>query len=111
MEIEPLEVFSRDSNYAVVKPPGRRYPGCVIQGDSLAILCGMAKRIAEFARSIEIADEDVLESIQELNNALVGRFLHYQEVLGKHGIDFPHVHPFSQTDLVKLLADDDDAAV
>lgn len=70
----------------------------------------MAMRIADFARSIEIADEDVLENIQELNNALVGRLLHYQEVLLKHGVDFPHVHSFSETDLVQLLPDDDDAA-
>ena len=108
MEIEPLEVFARDSNYAVIKPPGRHYPGCVIQGDSLAILCRMAKNIAEFARTIEINDEDVLENIQELNNSLVGRLLHYQEVLSRHGIDFPHVHPFAATDLVQLLPEDDE---
>ena len=110
MEIEPLEVYARDSNYAVVKPPGRQYPGCVIQGDSLAILCRMAKRIAEFAGTIEIDDEDVLENIQELNNALVGRLLHYQDVLSRHEIDFPHVHPFSETDLVHLLPENDDPA-
>ncbi len=110
MEIEPLEVFASDSNYAVIKPPGRQYPGCVIQGDSLAILCRMAKRIAEFASTIEIDDKDVLENIYELNNALVGRLLHYQEVLGRHGIDFPHVHPFSETDLVQLQQDDDEPA-
>jgi hypothetical protein len=110
MEIEPLEVFASDSNYAVIKPPGRQYPGCVIQGDSLAILCRMSKRIAEFARTIEIDDEDVLENIQELNNALVGRLLHYQNVLGLHDIDFPHVHPFSETDLVQFLPDNEDPA-
>jgi len=110
MEIEPLEVFARDSNYAVIKPPGRHYPGCVIQGDSLAILCRMAMHIADFARSNDIADEDVLESIQELNNALVGRLLHYQDILLKHGVDFPHVHSFSETDLVQLLPDYNDTA-
>ncbi len=66
--------------------------------------------IADFARSNDIADEDVLESIQELNNALVGRLLHYQDILLKHGVDFPHVHSFSETDLVQLLPDYNDTA-
>jgi len=30
MEIEPLEVFARDSNYSVIKPPSRQYPGWVL---------------------------------------------------------------------------------
>ncbi len=108
MEIEPLEVFARDSNYAVIKPPGRQYPGVVIQGDSLAILCRMAKNIAECARTTETKNKDLLENIQELSNALIGRLLHYQEVLSRHEIDFPYVHPFSETDLVHLLPEDDE---
>ncbi|MBL8827879.1 MAG: hypothetical protein JNM18_12960 [Planctomycetaceae bacterium] len=103
MDIEAIEVFAHDSNFAVMKPPGRHYPGCVIQGDSLATLCRMANRITEFARSTEIDDEDVLWDIQELNNALIGRLLHYQDVLRRHNIDFPHVNAFSETDLVQLL--------
>ena len=35
MDMQPLEVYAADSNYAVVKPPGRHYPGAVIQGDGL----------------------------------------------------------------------------
>ena len=38
MEVQPLEVYATDSNYAVVRPPGRHYPCSVIQGDSLSIL-------------------------------------------------------------------------
>ncbi len=61
----------------------------------------MSRQIVEFARATKIDDEDVLENIQELNNALVGRILHYQHVLGgTHAIDLPHIHPFSETDLV-----------
>lgn len=108
MEVEPLEIYARDSNYAVIKPPGRHYPGCVIQGDSLAILCRMAKNIASFAANANIEDEDFLDNVQELNNSLVGRLLHYQTVLANHGIDFPHVHPFNENDLVELLPSDDD---
>lgn len=48
----------------------------------------------------------MLENIQELNTAILGRLLHYQEVLRRHGIDFPHVHSFSGTDAVLSLSDD-----
>lgn len=105
MDIEPLEVYSRDSNFAVIKPPGRNYPGCVIQGDSLANLCRMAKNIAAFTVNSNIDDEDFLDNVQELTNSLIGRLLHYQDVLTNHGIDFPHVYPFDRGDLVELLPD------
>jgi hypothetical protein len=108
MEIEPLEVYARESNYAVIKPPGRNYPGCVIQGDSLASLCRMAGAIAKFAASSKIKNDDFLRTVQELNNSLVGRLLHYQEVLSQHGIAFPHVQAFDTNDLVALVREDDD---
>ena len=107
MDIEPLEVYAGDSNYAVIKPPGRNYPACVIQGDSLANLCRVAKNIAEFAANSKIDDRDFLGNVQELTNSLVGRLLHYQDVLSKHGIDFPYVHPLDRNDLIEFVPDDD----
>ncbi len=108
MEIEPLEIYARDSNYAVIKPPGRNYPASVIQGDSLGTICRMANAIARFVKNANIDDEDFLGNVQELNNSLVGRLLHYQDVLAKHGIPFPHVHPCTDDDLVELLPDGND---
>jgi len=107
MEIEPLEVYARDSNYAVIKPPGRNYPGAVIQGDSLGILCRNALRIVSHIQSGDTTSEDFRGEVEELTNALIDRMLHYQAVLESHGVDFPHVHPFSETDRVELVPDDD----
>lgn len=107
MERELLEVYSRDSGCAIVKPPGRKYPGCVIQGDSLAILCGLAKGIAESVQRGSTADGDLRSDIQALANSLIDLLLHYQQVLGSHGIDLPYSRPFSESDLVRLLPDDD----
>src|SRR5690349_8688111 len=107
MEIESLEVYSRDSNYAVIKPPGRKFPGCVLQGDSLSILCGLSKNIANFIKGSGIQDEEFLGDVQELNQLLVGRILHYQRVLTEHGIEYPHVYPFTENDIVTLLPDTD----
>lgn len=38
MERKELEVFSEASNYGIVRMPGRQFPGCVVQGDSLSIM-------------------------------------------------------------------------
>ncbi len=97
--------FPRDSNYAVIKPPGRNYAGCMIQGDSLVNPCRMAKNIATFTVNSDIDDKDFHDNVQEFTNSLVGRLLHYQDVLTKNGVDFPHVHPFEKDNLVELVSD------
>ena len=109
MEVLPLEVYATDSNFAVVKPPGRHYPGCVIQGDSLRILCGLAIGVAERFRDHGHEDDEFLGNIDELVQSLVGRLLHYQQVLLAHGIELPYSQPVSKADLVRLLPDFPDA--
>ena len=110
MDIEPLEVYSRDSNYAVIKPPGRNYPGAVIQGDSLAILARMANEIARAVGEDRAMGEEFLANVEELNNLLVDRALHYQGVLEAHGIELPYVHAFSPDHLIELFPEDDAAS-
>ena len=107
MEIESLEVYSRTSNFAVIKPPGRHYPGTVIQGDSLGILCRNALRIVEHINNDDTTSDDFRGEVEDLTNSLVDRILHYQAVLEEHGIDFPHVRAFSNADRVQLVPDDD----
>ena len=111
MEVQPLEVYATDSNYAVVKPPGRQFPGAVIQGDCLRHLCGLAVDIARWFRDTGPTDDpEVLGEVQELAELLVGRLLHYQRVLQAHGIELPYTLPLTEADLVRLLPDDPDAA-
>lgn len=93
MEVKQLEVFSEDSNFGVVRMPGRSYPGCVVQGDSLFILWGMARQVAEAVRDGSARGEDFCEAVEELHDALLGRLQHYQEVLRREGIDLPYVRP------------------
>lgn len=100
MEVKPVEVYCEDSNYAVMKPPGRRFPGAVIQGDSLAILARNALRAVTRLRELQVDDDDLRGELVELTNELVGRVLHYQMVLEQHGIEFPHVHPLTQSDII-----------
>ncbi|WP_442507540.1 DUF6959 family protein [Novipirellula sp. SH528] len=107
MEIEPLEVYARDSNYAIIKPPGRNYPGTVIQGDSLGILARMANNIARAVAEDRAHGEDFLDNVQELNNLLIGRALHYQSVLEAHGIAYPITPAMTEDQLVNFFPDDD----
>jgi hypothetical protein len=104
MEVQPLEVYATDSNYAVVKPPGRHFPGSVIQGDSLSNLCDMALRVAAWFRDEGSTDDpEVLGNVQDLTELLVGRLLHYQQVLAVHGIKLPYARPLTELDLIRLL--------
>jgi len=103
MKLVELEVFSEASNHTVVRSSGRRFPGSVIQGDSLSILCQEAKKIAEQVRSLEFNDEEFLYLVQEHQEKLLGRLLHYQQVLAEHDISLPYVVPAQESDMVVLV--------
>lgn len=103
MEMKPLEIYSEESNYAIVRMPGRNLPGCVVQGDSLAILCRSAKRIAARIKEKGIDDEELLGEVEDLNNSLLDRLLHYQQVLQQHGLNLPYYPAASKEDFVRLL--------
>lgn len=109
MNVEPLEVYAADTNYAVIKAPGRRFPGCVIQGDSLQILCGRALSIAKRVRDHGPQDDEFLRDLQDLVDSLAGRLLHYQRVLQAHEIELPYGRPITEADMVRLLPEDEDA--
>lgn len=103
MKLIELEVFSEASNYAVIRPSGRRFPGSVIQGDSLSVLCAEAKEISEQIRSLQLEDEELLYLVQEHQEKLLGRLLHYQQVLIEHGFSLPYAVPAQESDLVVLV--------
>lgn len=106
MEVQSLEVYATDSNYSIIKPPGRNFPGCVIQGDSLAILGRAIRGIAKRAQRISATDPELVHDIVDLNNALVDRLLHYQQLLAAHGISLPYGSPFGIDDMIPLPAAD-----
>ena len=109
MQVLALEVYSIDSNYVVAKAPHRNYPGCLIQGDSLSILCTSALSIAERIQHCGINDEELLGEFQLLTNSLIGRVLHYQRVLDEHRIGYLYGGKFSEDDLVQLVPSDSDS--
>ena len=97
METKPLDVFSEASNFGIVRMPGRRFPGCVIQGDSLSILLSAAEVV--WRESQGINNQSLSEAACELYNALKSRLDHYEQVLTGHKMELP----YSRSDASRLL--------
>lgn len=87
MRTENVEIYSDASNAAVMRHPGRRFPGILIQGDTLHILCKQADLACPAAR--DVIGEEQYEELNELRNTLWGRLNHYKVVLTEHGIPLP----------------------
>lgn len=104
-----LEVYSDTSNQAVVQAPGRRFPGSVIQGDSLAILCASAQQLSLWIEANSDANDDVRWLAQGLQEALLSRLLHYQSTLKESGLDLPYMKNASPSDLVVLVEQEADS--
>ena len=89
MQVIALEVYSTDSNFAVLKPPGRKFPGSVIQGDSLALLASAANHLSERLAQVS-GDAELLQAVTELRDQLEARLRHYEAVLTEHGMSLPY---------------------
>lgn len=81
MRTEAVEIYSDETNRAVMRHPGRKFPGVLIQGDTLFALCAMAD---EACAKVESNRE-----LDSLRNALSDLLLHYKIVLGEHEIRLP----------------------
>jgi len=87
MHIEPVEIYSDATNAAVMRHPGRHFPGVLVQGDSLYSLCRRADSICKEAKSR--VDGKSFHELNELRNALWGFLTHYKTVLGEHRMPLP----------------------
>jgi hypothetical protein len=77
-----IEVFCEEPNFAVVRIPSRKFPGVVIQGDSLLDLVGTAKEV------IDLLADDVEEAkgaLAYLHDELNWRLEWYQKVMKDNG--------------------------
>ena len=85
---ESAELLSRGINYAVVQLPGRRFPGVVVQGDSLNNLVVQLQKLRSLAESH--ADEELTGGLTELHDILREASLHYERVCLERGIELPY---------------------
>ncbi len=86
-----LDVYSKATNRAVIRPPGRRFPGLVIQGDTLSALVKRARELLESAR--RLGHDDLIDQAEGLSRDLDAFVKHYERVLARHGIDLPYTGP------------------
>jgi hypothetical protein len=87
MRVEQVEIYSDATNQAVLRHPGRQFPGSLIQGDTLYSLCRRADEICAKAKSR--LDAEAYEDLNDLRNDLWGRLQHYKCVLNEHNLSLP----------------------
>ena len=87
MRVEEVEIYSDKSNRAILRHPGRKFPGILVQGDNFYNLCQRADRIC--AETKEVVSDEVYEEMNALRNTLWDYLMHYKVVLGEHGLPLP----------------------
>ena len=83
-----VEIYSQATNIPVIRMPGRKFPGSVIQGDSLMVLVGLAKEVFEKVKNSD--DADLVYGALELKELLEERIEHYESVMEKSGMKLPY---------------------
>jgi hypothetical protein len=86
MDRREMDVYAIDGNVAVVKLPVRRFPGILVQGDTMRILADLVHEA--------LGSVDRTEARQTLNEAydLVSGFLRvYETALRNEGERLPYV--------------------
>ena len=87
MRKEEVEIYSDQSNYAIMRHPGRSFPGALIQGDSLEILCTLADSVRQ---ELDRGDlEEAKAELEALRESLWDRLQHYAAVMTEHELQLP----------------------
>ncbi|MGY5060795.1 DUF6959 family protein [Streptomyces sp. 900105755] len=88
MERTEVELFTDSGNDTVVRMPGRRFPGVLVQGDSLHIL---RSDVAEVLEACERGDlDEARESAGLLLTSLDVLLAQYEAALVEHDIPRPY---------------------
>ena len=78
-----VEVFHQSSNFVVLRVPGRRFPGVLIQGDSLGGIVGELSAALEYFETDRNESRDCLLSVYE---SLKSRLDDYNDICQSNGI-------------------------
>ncbi|MFD4722069.1 DUF6959 family protein [Streptomyces sp. NPDC058423] len=88
MERVEAEVFTDGGNNAVVRLPSRRFPGVLIQGDSLSVLRGDVAEVVEAFDRGDVAEARETAGLLLADlDALLAR---YSAALKAHEIPLPY---------------------
>ena len=92
MRTEAVEIYSDQINAAVLRHPERRFPGVLVQGDTLHHLCSQADSACQLVDRASPGYEE----INDVRNALWKLLSHYKDVLIEHEIALPFSEQFSR---------------
>ena len=88
METLKVDALTEQYNYAVIRLPERKFPGVVVQGDSLSTLVADPRRALDYLREGAVEDgiaevADVLETLESAKGS-------YEAALAAHSISLPY---------------------
>lgn len=83
-----VNLLSRPVNFAVVQLAGRKFPGVVVQGDTLHSLVA---RVDELRRLLKSGETDeVYAGLEDIKDQLMEAMQHYERVCADRGIALPY---------------------
>ena len=81
-------VYGRRGNYALAQLDGRKYPGLLIQGDSLKQVEVLVDEVIELRQQGEAGEfEEALQEVAEVIKGLVGS---YESMMGEAQLRLPY---------------------
>jgi hypothetical protein len=83
-----IEMFSEATNCPVVRVPHRRFPGVVLQGDSLRNLFGMAEEVCKLA--VGVPNPGLSDAAEELRDTLAEYVTAYEQTMRANGLELPY---------------------
>ncbi len=87
MRTEAVEIYSDATNAAVMRHPGRQFPGVLIQGDTLH---NLYRSIAEVAAAAhQSLDDELVAELEDVREHLSALMLHYRRVMAEHQLPLP----------------------
>lgn len=92
--METVQLLSPAKNFAVVKLPGRQFPGVVFQGDSLHAKFKEVQTLKQLLSNGAV--DELAEGIGALHEEFQELVSWYEEICALHGIGLPYT-PLSDT--------------
>lgn len=85
MRVEKVEIYSDQTNAAIMRHPSRHFPGVLLQGDNLSLYCQLADSVCDQMGREHPGFCDA----NELRNALWSYLTHYKATLVEHDMPMP----------------------
>lgn len=83
-----IDMLSETVNCPLVQMPGRKYPGIILQGDSLRILLDSTEEICDLCTSAQ--NPELSSAASLLKEKLAGYVAIYEQAMKEAGRDLPY---------------------